>query len=46
MQLKNTLGRIHTNADKITHGRSPLLEIFATSFWHVRCRRGAVHTNI
>src|SRR5689334_4836915 len=45
MQLKNTLGRIHTNARNIPHGRSPLLEIFATSFWHVRCRRGAVHTN-
>jgi hypothetical protein len=46
MQLKNTLGRVHTNADKIVHGRSPLLEIFTNSFWRIRCRREAVHTNI
>jgi len=35
MQLKNTLGRVHTNADKIIHGRLPCLRSLTTSFWHI-----------
>src|SRR5947207_11416922 len=27
MQLKNTLGRVHTNARKLSHGRLPCLRI-------------------
>src|ERR1700730_16769433 len=44
VQLKNTLGRVHTNADKLVHGRLPCLRshdlTLADSMpW------GAVHTN-
>src|SRR5882672_9549412 len=35
MQLKNTLGRVHSNADKIVHGRPPCLRSTTTSFWHI-----------
>src|SRR6266545_2500085 len=35
MQLKNTLGRVHPNADKIVHGRPPCLRSTTTSFWHI-----------
>src|SRR5262245_5955785 len=34
MQLKNTLGRVHTKADKLIHGRLPCLRSATTSFWH------------
>src|SRR5712691_4065086 len=35
MQLKNTLGRVHSNTDKIVHGRPPCLRSATTSFWHI-----------
>src|SRR6266851_1128075 len=35
MQLKNTLGRVHSNADKIVHRRPPCLRSTTTSFWHI-----------
>src|SRR3982074_3595139 len=35
MQLKNTLGRVHSNADKIVHGRPPCLRSTTTAFWHI-----------
>src|SRR5882672_9258101 len=35
MPLKNTLGRVHSNADKIVHGRPPCLRSTTTSFWHI-----------
>src|SRR6266545_3677343 len=35
MQLENTLGRVHSNADKIVHGRPPCLRSTTTSFWHI-----------
>src|SRR5258708_2529830 len=37
------LRRIHSNADNLVHGRLPCLRFATTSFWHTRCRRGAVH---
>src|ERR1700737_5248323 len=40
MQLKNTLGRVHTNTDKIVHGRPPLSEIFNDLILAHRCRWG------
>ena len=35
MQLKFTLGRVHTNSDNIAHGRLLSFEIQTTSLWHV-----------
>jgi hypothetical protein len=35
MQLKDLLRRVHTNSDKLLHGRSPSFEIATTSFWHI-----------
>jgi hypothetical protein len=46
VQHKNTLGRVHTNADKIVHGRLLLYEICNDLILAQRCRRGAVHPNI
>src|SRR6266487_990018 len=40
MQLKNTLGRVHSNADKIVHGRPPLSEIYNDLILAHRCRWG------
>jgi len=40
MQLKNTLGRVHTNADKIVHGRLPCLRSPTDLILAHRCRRG------
>jgi hypothetical protein len=40
MQLKNTLGRVHANSDKLRHGRLPWLRLQRPSIWHTRCRRG------
>jgi hypothetical protein len=45
VQHKNTLGRVHPNADKIVHGRLLLYEICNDLILAQRCRRGAVHPN-
>src|SRR5215467_10174395 len=34
VQNENTLGRVHTNADNLRHGRLPGLRSPTTSFWH------------
>ena len=34
VQLKNTLGRVHTDAHNLGHGRLPRLRSPTTSFWH------------
>src|SRR5438046_8574319 len=34
VHLKNTLGRVYTNADNLAHGRLPRLRSPTTSFWH------------
>src|ERR1700732_2181002 len=44
MQLKNTLGRVHTNADKIVHGRLPCLRSHDLTL-AASMPSGAVHTN-
>ncbi|HEY5047059.1 MAG TPA: hypothetical protein VII49_03445, partial [Rhizomicrobium sp.] len=33
--LKNTLGRVNANADKLVHGRLPGLRSSTTSLWHI-----------
>src|SRR6202043_3715487 len=39
-QHKNTLGRVHTNADNLRHGRLLSFEIFCDLILAHRCRRG------
>src|ERR1700736_5885852 len=44
VQLKNTLGRVHTNADKLVHGRLPCLRSHDLTLAD-SMPSGAVHTN-
>src|SRR5260370_28250036 len=46
VQLKNTLGRVHTNARKLPHGRLPCLRISNDLNLAHSMPSGAVHTNI
>lgn len=45
MQLENTLGRVHTNARKLAHGRLPCLRICNDLNLAHSMPLGAVHTN-
>src|SRR5437016_5023917 len=45
VQLKNTLGRVHTNARKLPHGRLPCLRICNDLNLAHSMPLGAVHTN-
>src|SRR6266849_5156516 len=45
VQLKNTLGRVHTNARKLLHGRLPCLRIYKDLNLAHSMPSGAVHTN-
>ena len=45
MQLKETLRRIHANADNLVHGRLLSDEVSTNLIMAHRCRSGAVHPN-